>query len=64
MSHTYAHYPTAKKRRLDELLRLEEVSVPAYYIYIGHGYLYLGHVAGSALTVYATTFTSYFLVMT
>lgn len=32
ISHTYLHYPMAKKRKCAELLRLEEVQIPAFSV--------------------------------
>lgn len=35
--HTNAHYPKAKKKKLDEVLRLEEVAILAYFVSVEHG---------------------------
>lgn len=37
--HNYAHYPMSKKKKLAELLSLEEVTIPGYFVSIGHVYL-------------------------
>lgn len=39
---TLVHYLITEKRKLDELLRLEEVTIKVYYVFIGHGYLQHG----------------------
>lgn len=35
-SHTYMHYPMTKKKKLAELFRLEEESIPAFSVLVGH----------------------------
>lgn len=36
LSHIYVHYKMDKKKRLVELLCMEEVSIPACYMIFGH----------------------------
>lgn len=39
VSHTYLHYLTVEKKDLAMLLRLEEVTFPAYFVFFGKRYI-------------------------
>lgn len=42
LSHTNVQHPMAEKKKLGKLLILDEVSIPAYSIFVEYSYMQLG----------------------
>lgn len=58
VSHTHLRYPISKKKKLAELLHVEKVTIPAYFVFSSDTCSLEG-VVGGALTDHDTTLTSF-----